>query len=283
MATALTMAQWNHLFDIELYNVELDPLKKIVAKICGANMSFAVQLFNELCQSKQSFCTTRSTAGSWIPEGVARAQNFTIAGIAGTSSQPHVSAALLPIQPATSAQVSNKRCLTGHDTDQRKPDQASNTNKRIKVERCHSSARCLQCGKTIDTSHGTDQLCRYHDGFLEQDDSNGFWDDCYVPEEHPSDENIEARIDYAEGFRWSCCQRNGEDRETCIVGEHNDNATERPRADSPTHFAEIEMWKENHGIVDESDEDEVSNDLEGPWTDLKDDCEEVEESEAEDD
>ncbi|KAI0454731.1 hypothetical protein F5B21DRAFT_473958 [Xylaria acuta] len=99
---------------------------------------------------------------------------------------------------------------------------------------------CVQCQGPFHEEDNHDTACRYHDGDLEVDDDGDFWadhdEDCHGPID--TDEN---RVQYPEGFVWSCCGKVGY-RGGCTRGRHD--ATSGPRGkygDRPgTGMVEVE-------------------------------------------
>ncbi|KAH7384146.1 hypothetical protein DE146DRAFT_739771 [Phaeosphaeria sp. MPI-PUGE-AT-0046c] len=89
------------------------------------------------------------------------------------------------------------------------------TRKRKSVQRFET---CMQCTEEYDTTNNPKDACVWHSGRTEPDFDGDFWAD--------HDENCHGIIDsdfcreeYPEGFRWSCCDKLG-DQEGCMIDVH---------------------------------------------------------------
>ncbi|KAI0861784.1 hypothetical protein F4860DRAFT_159117 [Xylaria cubensis] len=91
---------------------------------------------------------------------------------------------------------------------------------------------CVQCQSPFHEEDNYNKACRYHDGNLEVDYDSDVWADhdenCHGPID--TDEN---RLEYPEGFVWSCCDKLGH-RSGCTRGRHNALSGSRGRyGDTP--------------------------------------------------
>ncbi|GAP87379.1 hypothetical protein SAMD00023353_2700310 [Rosellinia necatrix] len=78
---------------------------------------------------------------------------------------------------------------------------------------------CVQCQEPFYEEENGDKACTYHDGDLEEDSDSDVWADhdenCHGPID-----TVENRMDFPEGFIWSCCQKLGH-RRGCTKGRHS--------------------------------------------------------------
>lgn len=153
---------------------------------------------------------------------------------------------------------------------------------------------CVQCQEPFYEEDNCDQACRYHSGqFLERDaggisqnaddvflaggpvsrkqsvicadvptgdldpdDSHDFWAD-HDENCHGLIDTDEQRMEFPEGFVWSCCNKLGH-RSGCTFGRHTDIGSHRGRfGTKPGTYLEGSMAKEDT-------EDENSNDSGSP-------------------
>ncbi|KAI0436694.1 hypothetical protein F4803DRAFT_566649 [Xylaria telfairii] len=109
---------------------------------------------------------------------------------------------------------------------------------------------CIQCQSPFYEEDNGDRKCKYHNGKLEVDYEGDAWadhdEDC-----HGTIDTDENRLEYPEGFRWSCCGKVGY-RSGCTRGRHDARSGLRGRyGDTPGTWGVT--------AVESSEESEQSN------------------------
>ncbi|KAI0550645.1 hypothetical protein F4679DRAFT_200268 [Xylaria curta] len=114
---------------------------------------------------------------------------------------------------------------------------------------------CIQCQSPFYEEDNDDKACRYHDGYLEVDDTRDFWadhdEDCHGPID--TDEN---RVEFPEGFVWSCCDKLGY-RSGCTRGRHDALGGSRGRYGDTPGTCRLEV--EESSTEDEESESNSDN------------------------
>ncbi|KAF2622643.1 hypothetical protein BU25DRAFT_351820 [Macroventuria anomochaeta] len=86
---------------------------------------------------------------------------------------------------------------------------------------------CVQCEKEYDVTQNGPRSCQWHDGDDEVDEEQDFWadhdEDCHGEIDTP-----EMRKLFPEGFRWTCCNKLGNDK-GCKITPHRPDRSKRVR------------------------------------------------------
>ncbi|KAI1179981.1 hypothetical protein F4777DRAFT_530606 [Nemania sp. FL0916] len=78
---------------------------------------------------------------------------------------------------------------------------------------------CIQCDEAFDNNENRPNACLYHPGTLYMDDEADIWEE-WEDWRDGYKYSKETRLNYPEGFTWSCCEADG-DGPGCTLGFHS--------------------------------------------------------------